>query len=358
MKALPHCTHLMYGFGHLMPRIFNVGDIKLKPEPVYLKLKFPHLKIFLSLGGDKATPDAYMQLLEADKQTQNDFLKEIKNFLKVYHFDGLDLAFPFPRNKPRKVHSGADKHKQQYTDLVTEIGEEFAKDKLNLSMTVLPNVNSTWYFDIKRIQKHFQFINLFAFDFLTPVRNREEADYTAALHYKSGTRRLEYANVEYQVSHWIRNGCPSHKLNLGIATYGQAWAMTVKSGLSGVPVIQNTQGPAKSSDPILGIINWSEICTKLKSKSLLQHKVLDEQRKYATYAFSPAKGKGRHGIWISFDDPEFAGIKAEYVKTNNLGGVALYDLQHDDFAAACRQGSYPILKSIGKVLGITKQVKK
>ena len=164
MKALPHCTHLMYGFGQIMPRIFNIGGINLKPEPVHLKLKFPHLKIYLSVGGDKATSDVYMQLLEADKQKQNHFLTEIKNFLKVYHFDGLDLAFPFPRNKPRKVHSGmglvlkkmkkiftgneivdpnADKRKQQYTDLISEMDREFAKDKLNMSMTVLPNVNST-----------------------------------------------------------------------------------------------------------------------------------------------------------------------------------------------------------------------
>ena len=134
--------------------------------------------------------------------------------------------------------------------------------------------------------------------------------------------------------------------------------MTVKSGLSGVPIIENTNGPAKSSDQIRGVISLPEICTKLKSKSLLQHKVIDGQRKYATYAFRPAKGKGQHGIWISYDDPEFAGFKAEYVKTNNLGGIALFDLQHDDFAAVCRQGAYPILKSVGRVLGVRKQVKK
>ena len=164
MKALPRCTHLMYGYGQLVPHTFNVGSISFKPEPVSLKLKFPHLKIFLSVGGDKAPSDVYMQLLEADTQKQNNFLKESKNFLKIYHFDGLDLAFPFPRNKPRKVHSGiglavkrmkklftgdeivdpnADKRKQQYTYLITEMAKEFSKDKLNMSMTVLPNVNST-----------------------------------------------------------------------------------------------------------------------------------------------------------------------------------------------------------------------
>lgn len=165
MKALPHCTHLMYGYAHVLPHTLNIGNIILKPEPAFLKSKFPHLKIFLSLGGDRPSQTLdYLNILESDQHTQNIFVINTKKFLISHQFDGIDLAFPLPRNKPHKVHDGvglaikrfkkfftgdeivdpnSNTHKEQYTNLVIQMWMELTKVNMNMAMTVLPNVNST-----------------------------------------------------------------------------------------------------------------------------------------------------------------------------------------------------------------------
>jgi len=89
---------------------------------------------------------------------------------QTYGFDGLDLAYQFPKNKPRKVHGDlglawksikklftgdfivdphAALHKEQFTALVRDVKDSLRADGFLLSLTVLPNVNSTCrYFEI------------------------------------------------------------------------------------------------------------------------------------------------------------------------------------------------------------------
>ncbi|MHC5848199.1 glycosyl hydrolase family 18 protein, partial [Streptococcus pyogenes] len=91
------------------------------------------------------------------------------------------------------------------------------------------------YFDVAKIHKHFDFINLAAFDFLTPERNPEEVDFSAPVYappITENSNRLPYNNVDFQISYWLSNLCPPQKLHLGIATYGRAWIMTADSLLT------------------------------------------------------------------------------------------------------------------------------
>lgn len=210
------------------------------------------------------------------------------------------------------------------------------------------------YFDIFKIHQHFDFINILAFDFLTPIRNPQEADYTAPLYFKDDGNRLPHYNVDFQVNHWIHNGCPADKLNLGIATYGRAWKMSIKSGLSGRPIVEDTEGPADAGviTKKPGLLSTSEICLKLKDRKSLR-KVFDKEQKYGNYAFNPVDINGKGGIWISFDDPQFVGIKAEYVKLMRLGGVALFDLVNDDYLKSCPGPVFPLLTKVSRVLGIS-----
>lgn len=133
-----------------------------------MKSKFPHLKIYLSLGGDKDIDEGesskYLQFLESDRLMQQNFVQSSINLLKTNGFDGLDLAFQFPRNKPRKVHSKigmvwkkfkklftgnfivdteAETHKKQFSDFVDKLKEAYTIANLSMTLTVLPNVNSS-----------------------------------------------------------------------------------------------------------------------------------------------------------------------------------------------------------------------
>ncbi|KAH8266688.1 hypothetical protein KR018_010459, partial [Drosophila ironensis] len=386
--ALQFCTHLVYGYAGLKAGTHDLISLNVDLDMFHykditqLRQKFPQLKVLLSVGGDHDTdldhPNKYVELLEANRTAQQNFIDTSMILLKRNGFDGLDLAFQLPKNKPRKVHGSigtywkqfkklftgdfvvdpqAEQHKSQFTELVGNLRNAFRSANLMLTMTVLPNVNSTWYFDVPKLHPNLDFINLAAFDFLTPLRNPEEADYTAPIFFQDEQNRLPHLNAEFQINYWLQNRCPGEKLHLGIASYGRAWKMTSDSGLSGLPVVPHTFGAAPGGLQVgsaEGLLSWPEICSKLAHNSSDQYrgptaplrKVTDLSQKYGNYALRPADENGEHGIWLSYDDPDFAGIKAVYAKGRGLGGMAVFDLSCDDFRGLCTGQKYPTVRSV------------
>lgn len=163
VRAASHCTHIVYASAHLEPKNYRLRPPVRFANPKSLKSRYPHLKILLSLGGDKDANDKheplkYIHLLESARDKQQLFINKTIEYLTSMGFNGLDLAFPFPREKPREGRSVSmflndvatmwtntekDVYKRQYTQFVGELKEAFVKVNLTLTMTVLPNVNST-----------------------------------------------------------------------------------------------------------------------------------------------------------------------------------------------------------------------
>ncbi|XP_067625309.1 chitinase-like protein Idgf2 [Eurosta solidaginis] len=386
--ALQFCSHLIYGYAGINPNTYQMQslheDLDIHKhqysEVTALKRKYPHLKVLLSVGGDQDIdpehPNKYLELLEGEKVKQTSFINSAYSLVRSYGFDGLDLAFQFPKNKPRKVHSEigmvwkkfkklftgdyivdekADQHKEEFTAFVRDVKNALRPDNMMLTLTVLPNVNSTWYFDIPALISNLDFVTLATFDFLTPERNPNEADFTAPLYELYDQDRLPHLNVNFQVEYWLAQQCPASKLNVGIAAYGRAWRLTPDSGLTGAPVVKETDGPApagmQSQKP--GLLSWPEVCAKLpnpanaylKGADAPLRRVSDPTKRYGSYAFRPSDSNGDHGMWLSYEDPDSAANKAAYVHLKNLGGLALFDLSYDDFRGLCTGDKYPILRA-------------
>ncbi|KAH8282574.1 hypothetical protein KR054_008458 [Drosophila jambulina] len=383
------CTHLVYGYAGIRGDNYQAYSLNENldvykhqfSEVTALKRKYQHLKVLLSVGGDHDIdvehPNKYIELLEGEKVRQTAFIRSAYDLVKNYGFDGLDLAYQFPKNKPRKVHGelgsawksikklftgdfivdpNAALHKEQFTAFVRDVKDSLRADGFLLSLTVLPNVNSTWYFDIPALNGLVDYVNLAAFDFLTPARNPEEADYTAPIYPPTSKDRLGHYNADFQVNYWVKQGFPSSKINLGVATYGNAWKLSHDSGLEGVPVVPHTEGPApegvQSQKP--GLLSYAEICGKLsnpqnqylKGNDSPLRRITDPTRKFGTIAYRPVDGPITEGIWVSYDDPDTASNKAAYARSINLGGVALFDLSYDDFRGQCTNDRYPILRAV------------
>lgn len=169
--AAQFCTHLVYGYMGIRPTSLQAHSLQPDldidkrnfAEVLALKQKHPNLKVLLGVGGDKDPMDAdtYLKLLQSEV-SYGAFVNSLEPLINTYGFDGLDLAFQFPRNKPRKVHSelgmiwkkfkklftgnfivdpNADHHKKIFTNFVNVLRQMLGNRLLML--TVLPNVNST-----------------------------------------------------------------------------------------------------------------------------------------------------------------------------------------------------------------------
>ncbi|XP_013109445.1 chitinase-like protein Idgf4 [Stomoxys calcitrans] len=386
--ALQFCTHLVYGYAIINPTSnklvsrnekldLDVGT-GLYRTVTGLKKKFPHLKVLLSVGGDNDEVDndnnKYLAMLDST-DARIPFINSAHALVKTYGFDGLDVAWQFPKNKPKKVHGSfgkfwkgikktftgdfvvdekAEEHKEAFTTLIRDLKNALRPDGYLLGLTVLPNVNSSLFFEVPAIVNNLDYVNLMAFDFQTAARNPEVADFPAPI-YELNERNPE-SNVNFQVQYWLDHHCPASKINVGIAAYARSWKMTEDSGLTGLPPVSKTDkaGPAGLQTQTDGLYSWPEVCAKLPNNANAHlkgadqplRKVGDPTKRFGNYAYRAADDKGENGIWVGYEDPDTAANKAGYAKAKGLGGVALVDLSYDDFRGACSGDKYPILRAI------------
>ncbi|XP_034112888.1 chitinase-like protein Idgf4 [Drosophila albomicans] len=386
--ALQFCTHLIYGFAGINPSsnklVSNNEKLDLDigsglfRSVTGLKKKYPALKVLLGVGFDKDGVEEentkYLTLLESSN-ARIPFINSAHSLVKTYGFDGLDLGWQFPKNKPKKVHSGigsfwkgfkkiftgdhivdekAEEHKEEFTALVRELRNAFRPDGYLLGVSVLPNVNSSLFYDIPALINNLDFVNLHAYDFNTPLRNPEVADFPNPI-YEANERNPEF-NINYQVQFWLNNHAPAAKINVGVPTFGRVWKLTKDSGLTGLPPVSDADsvGAAGLQTQTPGFYSWPEVCAKLPNQAN-QHlkgadgplrKVGDPTKRFGNYAYRSADDKGENGLWVGYEDPDTAALKANFVKTRGLGGIALVDLSYDDFRGSCTGGEkYPILRA-------------
>ncbi|CRL05586.1 CLUMA_CG018142, isoform A [Clunio marinus] len=390
--ALSSCTHLVYGYAGLDATTFKIAPLRTNEEldktnGLYkqitsLKTKYPNLKILLSVGGDadvdpeneKLFYEKYLALLESSTG-KIAFTNSVILILQDYGFDGLDLAFQFPKMKPKKIRSSvgsvwhsfkktigvagkpvdenSEQHKDQFTGLVVELKNSFRLEKYELSVTVLPNVNATLYLDVQSIKNYVDFITMAAFDVVTPIRNPKEADYPAP------TLSVSDRNTEENVDAWaaflVSGGLPSYRVVIGVPSYGRAWKIEADATVTGSPPVQ-ADGPAPEGvqTRTAGLFSYTEMCDKilntrnkdLKGEYAPLRKIADPTKRYGIYAFRLPDENGDYGMWVGYEDPESAGNKAAFVRGKGFGGIALFDLSLDDVKGACHGTKFPILERI------------
>ena len=388
--ALQYCTHLVYGYAGI-----NEQTYKLTPlnehfdvtkdhyrEVTNLKRRFPGLRVLLSVGGNEDLAGdsgdkkynrnvKYRNLIET-VDNRLAFVNSALALVKNFGFDGIDLAWEFPETKPKKIRSKLGsfwhsvkttftgetvydereaEHKEQFVAFVREVKNAFRHDGLMVTLTVLPNVNSSVYYDPRTLSPNLDFINLMAYDFYNPERNPKEADYPAPL-YSLPDRKID-ENGDAWVRYWLENGCPNNKLLFGIPTFGRAWKMTTDSSISGVPPFEvdgaAEQGPYTKTP---GLLSYPEVCAKISNPNNLRssqgthlRKVGDPSKRFGVYAFRLPNDDGEGGAWVGYEDPDTAGNKAGYARAKGLGGIAVADVTLDDFRGLCTGDKYPILKA-------------
>ncbi|XP_039299774.1 chitinase-like protein EN03 [Nilaparvata lugens] len=381
--ALTYCTHLIYGFAAIDDDDYHIEPIDKKldtdkdnghnqyKQVTDLKRSHPGLTVLLSVGGNADTedPEKYLTLLES-KDHQTKFINSVKTFLTKHGFDGIDIAWQFPVVKEKKdrgiiggffhkvkktfgsgVDDKAEEHKDQFVTLLRDMKSVLRTDNKIMTLGVLPHVNSTVYYDVKDILPYLEFINLWTVDFRTPKRTSDQADYAAPLYYQYD--RKPHQNIDSTVRWWKEQGAEPHKLIVGLPTYGRTWKTTLDSAISGVPpLVADGPGPAGTHTKTEGLLAYYEICPRIVSPTNAKaprdtlRRVTDPSKRLGTYGYHmPNKQKNEEeGIWVSFEEPETAAQKAQYVKQNGYGGVALIELSLDDPRGMCDGTKYPILK--------------
>lgn len=181
------------------------------------------------------------------------------------------------------------------------------------------------------------------YDYSNPQRSPKQADFLAPLQTPPSTKKnLRRLSVHAEVRNWLGYNIQTNKVNIGIPTFGRTWRLIKELKSNVMPITSSLKGPSLGGEltHTPGILSWTEVCSRLKKMTTSRDKV------YGNYAYRLANVRGHEGILITYEDEQSLAEKAEFVRRNSLGGVAVFDLTLDDFRGKCNGNKFPALKAI------------
>lgn len=297
-------SHINYSFALInngRATITNNDRTKLQTM-VGLKSRNPDLKVLLSVGGWGANGFSDAALTDAARTTFADSLVQL---VTSNNLDGVDLDWEYPTN-PAAGTTARPQDKQNFTLLLSKV-----RDKLNAQgqidgkqylLTIAAGAGAGYLngVEINNITPLLDWINIMTYDF------HGSWDATTGHHSNLSGRDI---SVTSSVNLLKNNGVPANKLVVGGAFYGRGWTGVQNSN-------NGLDRPASGGFEV----DYNTIASQYLNKN-------GYTRYWDSSAQAPYLFNGN--TYISYDDAQSLGLKAQYVKNNNLGGIMFWEYSND-----------------------------
>ncbi|XP_076337882.1 endochitinase-like isoform X2 [Tachypleus tridentatus] len=315
------CTDLMYSFAGLNNNTWELSS--LDPSLDFskdgykrftqLRVRYPHLRLFMSVGGWGEGGKKYSQMV-CHKKRRDAFVKSALKWLLDLGFDGLDLDWEYPGSYDRNGHR---RDKENFVTLVRELKEVFEPYSLLLTAAVPIHQCRVWDgYDVPQLASYLDWINVMTYDL------RVYWDGVADVHsplYRRPFDRFAYENVNVNdgLYLWVRMGAPKYKLVVGIPFYGKAFELLYQD--------QQHQG-APTNKTFQTTLAYYEICKHVQSDGWIRH--FDDIGKCPYIIYNET-------MWMGYEDEESIGIKLDYIRDHGFGGVMMWAVDLDDYLGSC-----------------------
>jgi chitinase len=309
-------THINFAFARITPAgraAVSDGEASLV-RLVALKKTNPRLKVIVSIGGWMADGFSDAALTDASRTLFADSAVEL---LRQFSADGIDIDWEYPGQGVAGIKYRAE-DRQNFTRLL-----QVLRDKLDAASAAQGRTGGgrytltiasadREYFDHTEMDKlhvYLDWINVMSYDFfnsLTPTTGHHAGLYRAAT--ALPTDRYADASVKQHLA----AGIPSDKIVLGAAFYGR--------GFTGVKPIDH--GLRQPYERFEGAHDYSELADKFIGRQGFI-------RYWDDRAKAPFLWNSTSRTFITYDDPQSIGTKAQYVKAHHLGGMMFWELSED-----------------------------
>ena len=300
-----------------------------------LKEVNPELKTFLSIGGWNTGSGQWSQMA-IDPAKRKTFIESSVKLAETFGFSGVDFDWEYPGSR-----EGADvEHdKEDFSIFVEEFGAALhAKNMLLSAATAADPVKAEIAYDIARITKVFDFINIMSYDYHggwdnftglnAPMYHRQEE--MDAMH------PGHLFNLNDTVNYYLSQGAPKEKLNIGIATYGRGFTLPSANSESGVycPATGPMPGGPYTGEP--GMWSYIELLHAFNDDTMLPQLPDATPKAWKTTVdgcyLAPYAVNGP--FWVGYDDEVSVSLKAQFINLRELGGAMIFALDYDDFKGA------------------------
>ncbi|MCV9934571.1 T9SS-translocated chitinase ChiA [Flavobacterium sp. LS1R47] len=342
-----------------------------------LKQKYPHLKVLISVGGWTKGQD--LSPISASPIARAALAADMANFLVTYPFiDGFDIDWEYPLSggtDGTEVINGAPIPPQKYSPddnknlvyLLKAMRQAMPNKLITIAagnnvrkvgaQYLGPN-NRAQYGMTEDISTYCDYITYFGYDL--GGNWYDKTSYNAPLYPSGNTNDPLYNATQSESLDELTNqylnviGFPANKLVMGLPFYGKKFDNVATNSTNGLFVAApryivsgctNPQNPTGTWDgPAACEKSGSiEICDLVGNPVTNSHPYLDPNTMLVT---STATAAGWVRYWdnttkvpylynaalrqfISYEDKQSIDLKAQYIKTKNLGGGMIWELSQD-----------------------------
>ncbi len=308
-------THINYAFANIQNNKIVLGYPDKDPTNLKklneLKSVNSDLKILISVGGWTWSGKFYDAA--STEKTRTDFAKSCVDIITEYKLDGVDLDWEYPVAGGLSTNINRVSDKQNFTLLLKEIRQKLDEqgkiDNKHYLLTIAGGASNYYLNNIEpeKVQQYIDYANIMTYDIHGSWDSY--ADFNSPL-YSNNDNSPQYKwSIDQSAKAWENRGFSKDKIVVGVPFYGYMF--------NGVKNINNglyqTFQDAKA-------VNYNTITTKYLSDA-------DFKKYYHDESMVPWLYNG--SSFISYDDEQSLSSKADYIKSNNLGGVMIWELSHD-----------------------------
>ncbi|CAG8013532.1 unnamed protein product [Penicillium nalgiovense] len=303
-------------------------------ELFLLKKKNRKLKILLSIGGWTYSPN--LRLAFDTEGGRQKFADSSVDLLKDLGFDGIDVDFEVCLlSRSRRLMLMSDSILEittKRTNLLIPYAV-FALDSYSsanaggyhfLLTTASPAGPANYLKEhLAQMDQYLDFWNLMAYDYAGSWDT--VAGHGANLYASNSNPASTPFNTDQAIDYYTSHGVASYNIVLGMPLYGRAFT--------------DTSGPGQLYNGV-GVGSWGDGVWDYKALPQTGCKVANLDQEGASYCYNPGSR-----LFISYDTPEVARKKGEYIKSKGLGGGMWWELSGD------KQGDDSLITTVVNTLG-------
>lgn len=275
-----------------------------------LKVKYPHLKTLISIGGWNGS--ANFSKAAATDKSRTTFANSAVDFMVQNGFDGIDLDWEYPVTGGGPGTRPNPKDRTNYPLLLQKVRETLNKrekiDGKKYLLTIAGGATAGFASNTQLGFSHqyLDYVQIMTYDIHGTWESR--SDFNAPLFDAGG----ETYSVNQGVQAYINAGVPANKIVMGVPFYGYKYMVTSTAN-------NGLRQPFDSSGS--GSITYKTI----KTQDL-------ENSGYTRYWHDGSKVPwlfNGTSTFISYDDQESITYKAQYIRDYKLGGAMIWELSQD-----------------------------